>query len=319
MIQNREQLLSMATMWVNEAKNDIRNQAIAFMNTMNVSEEELAHVLGISCGELEQILRGNGEISLSTFAKVLIATDNMIEIKPLCATPFAQTPNNFPHPHEVRPNRLRGPQRPMPQRTPFGRPMPHNRPFGNMPLTPTMQNTMGGVSQSASMMDEAPLLLDSMSRSQLIDEIVKNGWDNQININTSSRSQLIAFLVSKGQSAINHFGQASAPCHEARMVRPNIEDVTLNEILPVEEDGPQEVELPPLDETMLNRDLDDDWLTDCENAYRGFDEATTPWGGEVVGPNEVVSNDTTEETITRLTQALRNNPQLVEALRNIIG
>jgi transcriptional regulator with XRE-family HTH domain len=318
MIQNREQLLSMASMWVNEAKNDIRNQAIAFMNTMNVREEELAHVLGISRGELEQILRGNGEISLSTFAKILIATDNMIEIKPLSATPFGQE-TNFPHPQNVRSSHRQRPQRPMPRRIPFGGLMNASRPFGNMPITPSMRNAMDRGPQPMCSEQDMPLLLDSMSRSQLIDEIIKNGWGQEININSASRTQLIEFLAQKGRSVIEEISQQAAPYREPRMVEPNIEDVTLNEILPVEEDGPQEVELPPLDETMLNRDLDDDWLTDCENAYRGFDEATTPWGGEVVAPNEVVSNDTTEETITRLTQALRNNPQLVEALRNIIG
>lgn len=296
MIQNREQLLSMASMWVNEAKNDIRNQAIAFMNTMNVSEEELAHVLGISRGELEQILRGNGEISLSTFAKILIATDNMIEIKPLSATPFGQE-TNFPHPQNVRSSHRQRPQRPMPQRTPFGRPMPHNRPFGNMPTPPTM----GRGTQPMCSEQDTPLLLDTMSRSQLIDEIVKNGWSQEININSASRTQLIEFLAQKGRSVIEEISQQAAPYREPRMVEPNIEDIVPEELDTnldmqydfgmLEDEVSHEVELPVLNEEIP----------------------------QVQNPYGIVDDTPTEDTITRLTQALRNNPQLVEALRNIIG
>lgn len=314
MIQNREQLLSMASMWVNEAKNDIRNQAMAFMNEMHVSEEQLAYVLGISRGEVEQILRGNGEISLSTFAKILIATDNMIEIKPLGVTPFAQSPNNFPHPHEVQPTRMRRPQRPMPRRMPFGGPMTHSRPFGNMPLSPSMRNAMGETPQPTCDMEETPLLLDSMSRSQLIDEIVKNGWGGEININSASRSQLIAFLANKGQSVVNAFGQTATPCREPRMVAPNVEDVVPEEMTVC--GGQPELNVDDVDS------FDDDWIIEDGNPYDTMDEVMqAPRGVEpdIPRPTDVVEGTPTEDTIARLTSALRTNPQLVEALRNIIG
>lgn len=299
MIQNREQLLSMASMWVNEAKNDIRNQAIAFMNTMNVREEEFAHVLGISRGELEQILRGNGEISLSTFAKIIIATDNMIEIKPLSATPFGQE-TNFPHPQNVRSSHRQRPQRPMPRRIPFGGPMRPNRPFGNM-LTPP---TMGRGTQPMCSEQDTPLLLDTMSRSQLIDEIVKNGWSQEININSASRTQLIEFLTQKGRSVIEEISQQAAPYREPRMVEPNIEDIVPEELdtnLDMQPDIEDEVshEVEPLDE--------------IHHGIRDVAPSPTP-----VFNYEIVEGTPTEDTITRLAQALRNNPQLVEALRNII-
>lgn len=312
MIQNREQLLSMASMWVNEAKNDIRNQAIAFMNTMNVSEEELAHVLGISRGELEQILRGNGEISLSTFAKILIATDNMIEIKPLSATPFGQE-TNFPHPQNVRSSHRQRPQRPMPQRTPFGRPMPHNRPFGNMPTPPTM----GRGTQPMCSEQDTPLLLDTMSRSQLIDEIVKNGWSQEININSASRTQLIEFLAQKGRSVIEEISQQAAPYREPRMVEPNIEDIVSEEL-----DTNLDMQY---DFGMLEDEVSHEVELPCEicNGLREVASSPTPLLNEeipqVQNPYGIVDDTPTEDTITRLTQALRNNPQLVEALRNIIG
>ena len=316
MIQNREQLLSMASMWVNEAKNDIRNQAIAFMNTMNVREEELAHVLGISRGELEQILRGNGEISLSTFAKILIATDNMIEIKPLSATPFGQE-TNFPHPQNVRSSHRQRPQRPMPRRIPFGGLMNASRPFGNMPITPSMRNAMDRGPQPMCSEQDMPLLLDSMSRSQLIDEIIKNGWGQEININSASRTQLIEFLAQKGRSVIEEISQQTAPYREPRMVEPNIEDIVPEELETnpdmqydfgmLEDEVSQEVELPG----------------EICDGLREVASSPTPLLNEEIpqvrNPYEIVEDTPTEDTITRLTQALRNNPQLVEALRNIIG
>lgn len=321
MIQNREQLLSMASMWVNEAKNDIRNQAIAFMNTMNVREEELAHVLGISRGELEQILRGNGEISLSTFAKILIATDNMIEIKPLSATPFGQE-TNFPHPQNVRSSHRQRPQRPMPRRIPFGGLMNASRPFGNMPITPSMRNAMDRGPQpmcsEGPMCSEqdTPLLLDTMSRSQLIDEIVKNGWSQEININSASRTQLIEFLAQKGRSVIEEISQQAAPYREPRMVEPNIED-----IVPEELDTNLDMQY---DFGMLEDEVSHEVepLDEIHHGIRDVAPSPTPVLNEEIpqvrNPYEIVEGTPTEDTITRLTQALRNNPQLVEALRNII-
>lgn len=311
MIQNREQLLSMASMWVNEAKNDIRNQAIAFMNTMNVREEEFAHVLGISRGELEQILRGNGEISLSTFAKIIIATDNMIEIKPLSATPFGQE-TNFPHPQNVRSSHRQRPQRPMPRRIPFGGPMRPNRPFGNMPTPPTM----GRGTQPMCSEQDTPLFLDTMSRSQLIDEIVKNGWSQEININSASRTQLIEFLAQKGRSVIEEISQQAAPYREPRMVEPNIED-----IVPEELDTNLDMQY---DFGMLEDEVSHEVepLDEIHHGIRDVAPSPTPVLNEEIpqvrNPYEIVEGTPTEDTITRLTQALRNNPQLVEALRNII-
>ena len=98
MIKNRTELLSMAADWVRMAKDDLRTQILGFIEEVGTSAEEIAHALGISMGELEQIISGNGEITLSTFAKILIATDNVIEIKPLAATQFGGY-GQMPHPN----------------------------------------------------------------------------------------------------------------------------------------------------------------------------------------------------------------------------
>jgi transcriptional regulator with XRE-family HTH domain len=98
---NREKLQTLASEWVRIAKNDIRNKVREFMNEVNASPIELANVLTISEGEIEQILNGNGEITLTTFAKLLIATGNALEIKPIEETPIGCY-GNLPSEEELR-------------------------------------------------------------------------------------------------------------------------------------------------------------------------------------------------------------------------
>ena len=90
MIRNREQLLQLSADWATRAKNDIRSKMIEFIETSGMNQAQLSDVLGMSMGEIEQILNGNGEITLTTFAKLLIATDHVLEIKPLSMSPMAQ-------------------------------------------------------------------------------------------------------------------------------------------------------------------------------------------------------------------------------------
>ena len=90
MIRNREQLLQLSADWATRAKNDIRSKMIEFIEASGMNQAQLSDVLGMSMGEIEQILNGNGEITLTTFAKLLIATDHVLEIKPLSMSPMAQ-------------------------------------------------------------------------------------------------------------------------------------------------------------------------------------------------------------------------------------
>lgn len=130
---NREQLQRLASEWTRMAKNDIRNKVISFMREVDASERELAYVLAISDGELNQILEGNGEISLSTFAKLLIATGNALEIKPIDETPIGDY-ENLPSEEEF--------ERPLPRPNIFERPRPQmnhpqfGRPSFSQPVPP---------------------------------------------------------------------------------------------------------------------------------------------------------------------------------------
>lgn len=161
---NREQLQRLASEWTRMAKNDIRNKVISFMREVDASERELAYVLAISDGELNQILEGNGEISLSTFAKLLIATGNALEIKPIDETPIGDY-ENLPSEEEF--------ERPLPRPNIFERPRPQmNHPqFGR----PSFTRVVPSIHDEE---DENRITFDSVAREmaqKAIEEMKTNG------------------------------------------------------------------------------------------------------------------------------------------------
>ena len=152
---NRQKLQTLASEWVRVAKSDIRGKVMDFMREVDTTPRELAYVLAISDEELEQILRGNCEITLTTFAKLLIATGNALEIKPIEETPIGdydnipdepiEQPNVFSRPTNTQqpthghfahpqPNVFSRPKSTQqPTQDHFNRPLP---PFDRMPQNP---------------------------------------------------------------------------------------------------------------------------------------------------------------------------------------
>ena len=232
---NREQLQKLASEWTRMAKNDIRNKVISFMREVDASERELAYVLAISDGELKQILEGNGEITLSTFAKLLIATGNALEIKPIEDTPISDY-ENIPTEEEFerplpRPN-VFARQKPQPMQPQFGRPS-FSRPIPIMheedenvfipPIPEELRRAMeerydrpvhrpeqprdeyGRFAPKHPQMrkEEAPRREVSPFESKSTDELVKiireRLWDSEINLNRASKEELVAFLDEKNK------------------------------------------------------------------------------------------------------------------------
>ena len=232
---NREQLQKLASEWTRMAKNDIRNKVISFMREVDASERELAYVLAISDGELKQILEGNGEITLSTFAKLLIATGNALEIKPIEDTPISDY-ENIPTEEEFerplpRPN-VFARQKPQPMQPQFGRPS-FSRPIPPMheedgndfipPMPEELRRAMeerydrpvhrpeqprdeyGRFAPKHPQMhkEEAPRREVSPFESKSTDELVKiireRLWDSEINLNRASKAELVAFLDEKNK------------------------------------------------------------------------------------------------------------------------
>ena len=232
---NREQLQKLASEWTRMAKNDIRNKVISFMREVDASERELAYVLAISDGELKQILEGNGEITLSTFAKLLIATGNALEIKPIEDTPISDY-ENIPTEEEFerplpRPNVFarQKPQRMQPQfgRPSFSRPIPPMHEEDVNDFIPPMSEELRGAMEERydrpvhrpeqprdeygrfapkhpqMHKEEAPRREVSPFESKSTDELVKiireRLWDSEINLNRASKEELVAFLDEKNK------------------------------------------------------------------------------------------------------------------------
>lgn len=232
---NREQLQKLASEWTRMAKNDIRNKVISFMREVDASERELAYVLAISDGELKQILEGNGEISLSTFAKLLIATGNALEIKPIEDTPIGDY-ENIPTEEEFerplpRPNVFARPksQSMQPQfgRPSFSRPIPPmHEEDGNDFIPPMLEELRRAMEERYDRpvhrpeqprdeygrfapkhpqmrKEEAPRREVSPFESKSTDELVKiireRLWDSEINLNRASKEELVAFLDEKNK------------------------------------------------------------------------------------------------------------------------
>ncbi len=232
---NREQLQKLASEWTRMAKNDIRNKVISFMREVDASERELAYVLAISDGELKQILEGNGEITLSTFAKLLIATGNALEIKPIEDTPIGDY-ENIPTEEEFerplpRPNVFARPK-PQPMQPQFGRPSfsrpipPMHEEDGNDFIPPMLEELRRAMEERYDRpvhrpeqprdeygrfapkhpqmrKEEAPRREVSPFESKSTDELVKiireRLWDSEINLNRASKAELVAFLDEKNK------------------------------------------------------------------------------------------------------------------------
>lgn len=243
MIRNKEELLAASAEWARVAKDDIREKMIGFMEASRLNQAQLSDLLGMTMGEIEQVLQGNGEITLTTFAKLLIASGHVLEIKPLEVSRLgANMPrmNGNTQPRDSRgrfmprngrmtPPPFNGMMPPMGEMI-DGFPMPndrngmmpppnHMRRFGGMPgiNRRRMEQGMPMPPQGMPMPPhcaENPFEetqrepstevthFDAIDRRGLVNIIRENGWDGQIDLVNSTRSEMIDFLVSKENEAI---------------------------------------------------------------------------------------------------------------------
>lgn len=87
MVRNKAQLVEAANAWLQVARKDIARQARAFMHNARINEATLANILDTNVPTIQRMLNADGDISLSLFAKMLIATNNVIIITPADARP----------------------------------------------------------------------------------------------------------------------------------------------------------------------------------------------------------------------------------------
>lgn len=252
MVKNREELMAMSSEWMGMAMNDLRRQMISFMESVGASEDELAHILCISPNELNAIIDGGDDISLSTFAKLLIATDNVVEIKPISATPFKNV-SNMPRPNGRRVPPMGGMLGGTP--TPFGMPMTRpemgrskqKTPFGGMATNLPMRDERGRfVKRNHQIVNDETVQgfvgnptnvrsnqeLPKVPRRELVSTIIANGWDEAIDIINSTSDELMRFLMTKGLTP-QHF-ERMANQHEnvaAQNESPQIDEAENEQIM----------------------------------------------------------------------------------------
>lgn len=215
---NRNDLQRLASEWVRMAKNDIRTKATEMMEETNATLSELAYNLGMSDGELNQIVNGNGEITLTTFAKLLIASGFALEIKPVGMTPIGNFENvpcdeNRACHRTPRPNIFER-QRPQTERRneeeDFARPrIPTFDEFcrmmdeqeANNRVTPQPRDSRGRFmsrnTQNTNTTREDVSPFDNMERGELVNIINERLWDSEIDVDCASKGELVTFLKEK--------------------------------------------------------------------------------------------------------------------------
>lgn len=260
MVNSRKDLLQKSKAWMSMAKEDLRRQVISFMESVGTNENALANALCITVDELNSIIHGNGDIALSTFAKLLIATDNVIEIKPISETPLANNRNPFIDSAAMPPIPFSGlgmPKRNL-KRDSKGRFVGNNASSNSMPNIPPMgipnfsdpsmssakfgaptPTRFGGMPGMAKRLRNiTPSPRPSAPRRELVTTILANGWDSEIDIMNSTSDELVGFLMDKGLT----------PAHFAQMAETHAveepENDEVNKSLSYDETKNDEVNIP---------------------------------------------------------------------------
>lgn len=230
MVKNRNELLQVAAQNANQLKTHLRHSISSFMETQQVSVEELAFVLGITEDELMQIIEGDGNVTVDVLSKLLVATDNVVEVKPIGASPMRSYGPGMP-PSGGFPN-------PFPPVDRFGRPVPPPpHMMGGNPFTPPVggrrteqqpqaQTKQGRDSRGRFTSKVAPAAQPrqprqsathrpmqqrqqpagqevnpyaTLSRDALVNIISQNLWDGEIDVQNATQGELIEFVYGKEQ------------------------------------------------------------------------------------------------------------------------
>jgi hypothetical protein len=229
MVKNREELIQVANSNANQMKTHLRNAVSGFLKEMRVKPQDLAYVLGITNDEMAQILEGDGNVTVDTLSKLLVATDLVVEIKPIRNTPLGgygkgmPRSGGFPGPNGI----------PVDEN---GRPLPPPPGFPRdfMPGMPGMFGRPNREERAADMREEVPMEAPvsaspardehgrfikkgtahrrpaaqrpeqrndnpyaSMPDAELTNIIRSNIWDGEIDVNRASHDELAAFVANK--------------------------------------------------------------------------------------------------------------------------
>lgn len=198
MPKTKSEIERISSDFLGRAINDMRARILRVQEKTRCSVEEIADHICVIPEEVEAILEGSSDISFETFVKLLVATDNAIEIKPIGATPFG-TYDAIPREASAFHPGMMPPPPPPAFFRPEGNPheAPRHHVNHEMPNGTHHQDMYSNLS-----LDE----LKDIIRSKL--------WDSEVNINTRNRDELVGFLKAKERQFNAYRAAARRPTHE---------------------------------------------------------------------------------------------------------
>ena len=175
---------------------DIRREVINLFEKSGVDANTLARNLHISVNDINSVMNQDASsLNLDAFIKLLIVTGNALEVKPVTMCPKKRN---------VRPVGN------------MGTPTPH------MPFEPDMnfreniipsrpwERPSNDISDTTRFMTD----LVGMSKQQLMGMIMSQHWEDEIDIQNSSRKQLIDFIITKRINSVSSTTTTRPPSFE---------------------------------------------------------------------------------------------------------
>ena len=184
----RSELINLTSEFMRGALADVQTRLNEFMRKNRLSAEAAARTLGISTQDVNKILAGSSDVSLKTYASVLIASGLIF-----CVQTIEEASRNMPHMRGgARANRPTH----QPTRDRFGRFVSQQPPV-NVP--------------QAQPQPQVQPRYDDLGRGDLMEIVINNGWEGEIDLRAATKEQIISFLEHKDEEAMAQ--QEAMPCN----------------------------------------------------------------------------------------------------------
>ena len=239
MVKNKAQLNQEASNFISNAGKDLKEKVTSFMEELDITDFELADILGIPESEMDKIMNGDiNTLHINTFAKLLIATNNAIQIIPVEETPIGAYGNG---PRPMVPPFVAPP-------FPFGVPQPQRRVDETL-VRPQRKNEAPNGHQRNVVGNEEENFYRTKTFEQLVSIIKRNLWDSEINLNVATKEQLVKFLANKDRLFKKFKNEY---CREAQRPtqRPTQRTATRRVPISSDEDEKKNTEVENLDDTV---------------------------------------------------------------------
>lgn len=196
-MRNPQELNNAARGWAAQAKADIQRQINEFKRTTRMSDRDLAMMLGMDTNQISNFLNSG---AIETFAKLLIASGNVLEVKPIneaMKNGFMPTPPRFERDEMPRHPRFGRHEGAIPP-PPFY-PMPTAE--DNEPITIDgpydeffNSNNTNESEEERELVENFIDNIDNASRKDLVDFIYDKELENEIDCLRASDEELVDFI-----------------------------------------------------------------------------------------------------------------------------